>query len=227
MIKSSCHSSALTPKGSTATEVKEARNSFAEGRLPLKLKAALTFDGNDILLVKRSALEMDGLKEKRQCGRNDALICGACGQLGHIRTNKLCPKYWEDQENSGMVTNSIKSNPLDEASQIQIKMPSKLITMVSPEVLETEGPEGFEKTKSVPVKFKCGAAQRPLERNMSPSGSLVSVEGIMDATDFRSIGKNNKILNSNKEKGNSFKRMVLIGMPLGLIVLHTSRKFLR
>ncbi|CAL4891391.1 unnamed protein product [Urochloa decumbens] len=181
MIKSSCHSSALTPKGSTATEVKEARNSFAEGRLPLKRKAALTFDGNDILLVKRSALEMDGLKEKRQCGRNDALLCGACGQLGHIRTNRLCPKNWEDQENSGMVTNSIKSSSL-----------------VSPEVFETEGPEGIEKTKSVPVKFKCGAPQRSSEWNMSPSGSLVSVEGIMDATDFRSIGKDNKILKSNK-----------------------------
>ncbi|CAN6352149.1 unnamed protein product [Urochloa humidicola] len=198
MIKSSCHSSALTPKGSTATEVKEARNSIAEGRFPSKLKTALTFDGNDTLLVKRSALGMDGLKEKRQCGRNDALICGACGQLGHIRTNKLCPKYWEDQENSGMVTNSIKSNPLDEGNQMRIKMPSKLITMVSPEVLETEGPEGIEKTKSFPVKFKCGAPQRSSERNMSPSGSVVSVEGIMDATDFRSIGKDNKILKSNK-----------------------------
>jgi len=102
MIKSSGHAAALTPKGSTATEVKEvvlhqkfwtfpgslsltiicwytdrkqalltnmlcyctqARNSFAEGGLPLKLKAAMTFDGDDILLVKRSiALGTDGLK---------------------------------------------------------------------------------------------------------------------------------------------------------------------
>ena len=98
MIKSSGHAAALTPKGSTATEVKQvvlhqkfwtfpgslsltiicwytdrkqalltnmlcyctqARNSFAEGRLPLKL----TFEGDDILLVKRSsALGTDGLK---------------------------------------------------------------------------------------------------------------------------------------------------------------------
>lgn len=102
MIKSSGHSAALTPKGSTATEVKEvvlhqkfwtfpgclsvtiicccagrkqapitnmlcyctqARNYFAEGRLPLKLKAAMTFDGDDILVVKRnSAPGTDGLK---------------------------------------------------------------------------------------------------------------------------------------------------------------------
>nr|TKW29245.1 hypothetical protein SEVIR_3G383800v2 [Setaria viridis] len=157
MIKSSAHSAALTPKGSTATEVQEARNSFAEGRLPLKLKAAMTFDGNDILLVKRSALGMDALEEKRQCGKYGTLICGACGQLGHIRTNKLCPKYGEDQENSGMDTNSTKSNPLDEVSQMQIKTPSKkLTTMVSSEVPETRGPECIEKKKSVQVKFKCG-----------------------------------------------------------------------
>lgn len=66
MIKSSGHAAALTPKGSTATEVKEARNSFAEGGLPLKLKVAMMFDGDDILLVKRSiALGTDGLKGKR------------------------------------------------------------------------------------------------------------------------------------------------------------------
>ncbi|RLM98386.1 hypothetical protein C2845_PM06G32280 [Panicum miliaceum] len=200
MIKSSGHAAALTPKGSTATEVKEARNSFAEGRLPLKLKVAMTIDGDDILLVKRSsALGMDGPKENRQCGRNDTLICGACRQLGHIRTNKLCPKYGKNRENSEMDTNSIKSNPLDETSQM--KTPSKkLINMVSSEVPETEGPEGIENTKSVPVKFKCGAPQRSSERNMSPSGSLVSFKGTMDATDLRSTGKDDKILKSNKMK---------------------------
>ena len=92
-----------------------------------------------------------------------------------------------------MDTNSIKSNPLDEMSQM--KMPSKkLITMVSSEVAETEGPEGIENTKSVPVNFKCGVPQRSLERNMSPSGSLVSFKGTMDAPDFRSTGKDDKIL---------------------------------
>ena len=95
-----------------------------------------------------------------------------------------------------MDTNSIKSNPLDETSQM--KMPSKkLITMVSSEVPETEGPEGIENTKSVPVNFKCGVPQRSSERNMSPSGSLVSFKGTMDAPDFRSTGKDDKILKSN------------------------------
>jgi len=94
-----------------------------------------------------------------------------------------------------MDTNSIKSNPLDETSQM--KMPSKkLITMVSSEVPETEGPEGIENTKSVPVNFKCGVPQRSLERNMSPSGSL-TFKGTMDARDFRSTGKDDKILKSN------------------------------
>lgn len=119
-----------------------------------------------------------------------------------------------------MDTNLIKSNPLDETSQM--KMPSKkLITMVSSEVSETEEPEGIENIKSVPVNFKCGVPQRPSERNMSPSASLVSFKGTMDATDYRSTGKDDKVLKSNKMKFDDYppdtlKQSVIFRPPAGL-----------
>ncbi|XP_062229396.1 transcription initiation factor TFIID subunit 1-like isoform X2 [Phragmites australis] len=206
MIKSSGYVGALTPKESTPREAKEAENSFAEGSLSTKLKTKMTFDRNGIVLdKKRSALGKYGLKEKRQGGRGDTLVCGACGQLGHMRTNKLCPKYGEDPEMSQMDVNSVKSNPPDIVSHVQTKTPCKrVITKVSSEVTETKGPEGIEKIKSVPVKFKLGPPEISLERNMSLSGSLVSAKRIMDVTDFRSAGKANKIIIPNKKKSDDY-----------------------
>ncbi|RLM56364.1 transcription initiation factor TFIID subunit 1-like [Panicum miliaceum] len=206
MIKSSGYAGALTPKEGMPREAKEAENSFAEGSLPTKLKTKMAFDGNDILLVKKkSAPGKDGpTKEKRQGARGDTLVCGACGLLGHMRTNKLCPKYGEDQEASEMDANSVKSNPTDIGNHLQTKTPKRLITKVSSEVTETEGPEGIEKTKSVPVKFKLGAPDKSLERNMSVSGSLVSDKRIMDVTDYRSTGKVNKIIIPNKMKSEDY-----------------------
>jgi transcription initiation factor TFIID subunit 1 len=41
----------------------QAGNSFAEGSLPTKLKTKTTFDGNDIILVKKKNVPgKDGLK---------------------------------------------------------------------------------------------------------------------------------------------------------------------
>jgi len=205
MIKSSGYAGALTPKEGAPREAKEAENSFAEGSLPTKLKTKMAFDGNDILLVKKkSAPGKDGPKEKRQGARGDTLVCGACGHLGHMRTNKLCPKYGEDQEVSEMDANSVKSNPTDTGNHLQTKPPKRLITKVSSEVTETEGPECIEKTKSVPVKFKLGAPDKSLERNMSLSGSLVSDKRPVDVTDYRSTGKVNKIIIPNKMKSEDY-----------------------
>ncbi|KAJ1260110.1 hypothetical protein BS78_10G207000 [Paspalum vaginatum] len=206
MIKTSGYAGTLTPKESTPREAKELENSYAEGGLPSKLKAKMAFDANDILLVKRkTALAKDGPKEKRQGARGDTLVCGACGQLGHMRTNKLCPKYGEDPEMSGVDTNSVKSNPTDLVSHLQTKTPKRLITKVFSEVTETEGPEGIEKTKSVPVKFKVGAVpDKPLERNMSLSVSLISDRQVMNVTDYRSTRKVNKIVIPNKMKSEDY-----------------------
>ncbi|KAG8094978.1 hypothetical protein GUJ93_ZPchr0012g21643 [Zizania palustris] len=201
MIKSSAYVSALTPKN-TPREAKEIEN-FAEGSLASKLRSKTSFDTNDdIILVKRKNVPgKDGFKEKRQGGRGDTLVCGACGQLGHMRTNKLCPKYGEDPEISEIDVTSIRSNPPDVASHVPIKAPNKrLVTKVPCEGPETEGPESIERIKPVPVKFKCGAADKSFDRNMPLSASLVSDKHMMDAKDLKSTGKVNKIKISNKAK---------------------------
>jgi len=92
----------------------------------------------------------------------------------------------EDQEVSEMDANSVKSNPTDIGIHLQTKTPKRLITKVSSEVTETEGPDGIEKTKSVPVKFKLGAPDKSLERNMSLSGSwfLINASWMLQTIDL-------------------------------------------
>ncbi|XP_003560349.1 transcription initiation factor TFIID subunit 1 isoform X2 [Brachypodium distachyon] len=198
MIKSSGYVSALlTPKEGTPRGGKEIEDSFTEGGLPSKLKTKQMVDANDIILVKKkNVLGKDGFKEKRQGARGDSLVCGACGQLGHMRTNKLCPRYGEDPE-------TLEMDALDVVSHVQAKTQGKrLVAKVSSEVPETEGPESIEKIK--PVKFRCGAPEKFLERNMSVAGSLVSDKSIMDATDLRSTGKVSKIKICSKVKSEDY-----------------------
>lgn len=203
-IKSSGYAGALTPKENTPREGKEVENSFVEGGLSSKLKPKMALDVNETVLVKKKSVPgKDGPKEKKQGARGDSLVCGACSQVGHMRTNKLCPKYREDPEMSEMDANSVKPNSMD-INHLQAKTPKRLITKVSSEVTEIEGPEGIEKTKSVPVKFKVGAPDKSLERNMSVSVSLVSDKRVMDVTDSRSTGKVNKIVIPNKMKSDDF-----------------------
>lgn len=47
--------------------------------------------------AKDSKKVVKGQKQKDKPVR-DNFICGACGQSGHMRTNKKCPLYMEDTE---------------------------------------------------------------------------------------------------------------------------------
>ncbi|VAI93212.1 unnamed protein product [Triticum turgidum subsp. durum] len=128
-----------------------------------------------------------------------------------MRTNKLCPKYGEDPETSEMDAISYRPNPLDVASHGQTKtLGRRLVAKVSSDVPETEGQESIEKIK--PVKFRCGAPEKSLERNMSVAGSLVSDKLTMDATDLRSTGKVSKIKIFKKDVP---RKKVIIKQPKG------------
>ncbi|KAL6847303.1 hypothetical protein ACP4OV_023156 [Aristida adscensionis] len=205
MIISSGHAGALTSKKSILREAQKAGPSFDEVGIPSKFKPKMAFGSNDILLVKKSALEMERLnKEKRQDGRTNTLICcGACGQLGHMRTNKLCPKYCENRETPEMDVNPVKSNPPGAAHE-QIKTSERLGAMVLSETPETRGPEGIEKERSVSVKFKFGAPEKYLERNMPLSSSLVCDKRIIDVSNMRSCGTMGNISISNKRKSDYY-----------------------
>ncbi|KAI4969555.1 hypothetical protein ZWY2020_000469 [Hordeum vulgare] len=143
-------------------------------------------------------------EEKRQGAKGDSLVCGACGTLGHMRTNKLCAKYRQDPETSGLDVISYRSNPLDEASHVQTMKPPgrRLVAKVSSEVPETEGPDCIEKIKA--VKFRCGSPEKFLERNMSVAGSLVSDKLTMDANDLRYTGNVSKIKICSKTKSEDY-----------------------
>ncbi|VAI93220.1 unnamed protein product [Triticum turgidum subsp. durum] len=162
-------------------------------------QSALTLEESTPRVVK---------EEKRQGAKGDqqtlCLVCGACGKLGHMRTNKLCPKYGQDPETSGLDVISYRSNPLDEASHVQTTKPPgrRLVAKVSSEVPETEGPDCIEKIK--PVRFRCGAPEKSLERNMSVAGSLVSDKLTMDANDLRSTGNVSKIKICSKTKSEDY-----------------------
>lgn len=146
-------------------------------------------------------------------------------QLGHMRTNKNCPKYGEDAETSELESVSGKSNLPDAATHLHVKTPGKkLVPKISAKVAVAEVPESVEKaglklqTKILPVKFKCGPAEKPNEKNLS--GIQTSDKQIVDAEGVnKPTGKINKIIISNKMKSGDVqneiqKSSVLIRLPV-------------
>ncbi|XP_038977434.1 transcription initiation factor TFIID subunit 1-like [Phoenix dactylifera] len=182
------------------------------------------------LVNKKSASVKDGLKvfkEKKQHDKpvRENFVCGACGQLGHMRTNKNCPKYGEDAETSELESVSGKSNLPDAATQLQVKTPNKkLVPKMLAKVADAEVPESVERaglklpTKILPVKFKCGPAEKPCEKNLS--GIHTSDKQIVDAEGAnKPSGKINKIIISNKSNSGDVqneiqKSSVLIRLPV-------------
>ncbi|XP_072996511.1 transcription initiation factor TFIID subunit 1 isoform X1 [Typha latifolia] len=196
----------LTSKEVVIREPKEVEKFFAEGNLSGKMQSKKTNGTSDDIsgLKKKSSLAKDGVKtfkEKKQGDKpvRESFVCGACGQLGHMRTNKNCPKYGEDLETAELDIASGKSNLADVANQ-QVKTPSKkLIPKILAKVSEAEAQENVEKAKVLPVKFKCGPADKSFEKRVS--GSQVSDKHIADVNmDTKSTGKINKIIISNKMK---------------------------
>ncbi|XP_038978627.1 transcription initiation factor TFIID subunit 1-like [Phoenix dactylifera] len=155
-------------------------------------------------------------KEKKQSDKpvRESFVCGACGQLGHMRTNKNCPKYGEDAETSELESVSGKSNLPDAATQLQVKTPSKkLVPKMFAKVAEADVTESVEKVglnlqkKILPVKFKCGPADKPCEKNLSgihaPDKQIVDPEA-----ENKSTGKINKIIISNKMKSDDVQHEI-------------------
>ncbi|XP_028793650.1 transcription initiation factor TFIID subunit 1 isoform X2 [Neltuma alba] len=106
-------------------------------------------------------------KEKKPS--RESFVCGACGQLGHMRTNKNCPKYGEDPEaqpeSTDIEKTGGKSSLLDASGQSHHKAVSKkLISRSSSKIALAEASEGEKtslKTKVLPVKFKCSSTEKP------------------------------------------------------------------
>eukprot|EP00262_Sarcandra_glabra_P004087 TRINITY_DN15080_c0_g2_i1.p1 TRINITY_DN15080_c0_g2~~TRINITY_DN15080_c0_g2_i1.p1 ORF type:complete len:842 (-),score=235.15 TRINITY_DN15080_c0_g2_i1:38-2287(-) len=200
---------------------KEGENFLARKNLSGKVKAKKGYGKNDdvqtgVLKKKFKAIgegfKKQFIKEKKQTEKpvREGFVCGACGQLGHMRTNKNCPKYGEDTEiqvDSTDLENATKKPHLDVSTHPQPKVPIKKLVPKAPTknaLMET--PENVEKsvskssTKALPLKLKCGPSDRSYE-NITPGAQTSDKQITADAEiGSKSVVKISKIKISSKMK---------------------------
>ncbi|RVX09363.1 Transcription initiation factor TFIID subunit 1 [Vitis vinifera] len=161
------------------------------------------------VLHKKIKIMGDGIKMfKEKKSARESFVCGACGQLGHMRTNKNCPKYGEDLEAQVEITEpekaSVKSSSLEHSAQLQQRTLIKKIIPKSATkmaLVETsEGEKSSLKAKNLPVKFKCGSADRLPDKVAPGTTHGPDQRVISDAETGNKFVKVNKIIISNKMK---------------------------
>ncbi|XP_043715426.1 transcription initiation factor TFIID subunit 1 [Telopea speciosissima] len=219
VIRTALHDGSFISKETIIRDPKEVENVLAKRNLSGKIKAKKGNGKNDIaqmsLLKKKAKALGDGskvIKEKKPSDKpvRENFICGACGQLGHMRTNKNCPKYGEDLdmqvESSDLEKASGKSTLLDPSAQPQPRtVTKKLIPKGATKVSLVETPENIEnfvsKPKILPLKLKCGPADKLPERTTPGSAQSSEKHVNIDVENVtKSVTKINKIIISNKTK---------------------------
>ncbi|XP_059653268.1 transcription initiation factor TFIID subunit 1 [Cornus florida] len=160
------------------------------------------------LLNKKVKILGDGIKIiKEKKSARESFVCGACGQLGHMRTNKNCPKYGEDPETPVESTDpdkaSMRSNASDSLAQPQQKtMTKKLIAKSATKIAVVEAPEDDKSSSKAKIlKVKCGSTDKLPDKH-APSASQSSDRPITSDAEIgnKSSVKVNKIIFSNKMK---------------------------
>ncbi|KAL6206826.1 hypothetical protein ACLB2K_024072 [Fragaria x ananassa] len=139
---------------------------------PLKKSKTGEFKGmreiDSAPMLKKLKTSGDGVKmssEKKPA--RERIFCGACGQHGHMRTNKKCPKYGQGLE-AHLETPDLenvrgKSIPLNSSSQFQQKTTTKklisktVIDLVEASEVENLGPN----SKVVPLRVKVVGEKLP------------------------------------------------------------------
>lgn len=185
------------------------RKNFA-GKMKPKKKDDLEQVG---LLNKKLRILNDGMNITKvghtKKNARESFTCGACGQYGHMKTNKHCPKY---RENSSMQIESkdlekmpSKSINLDPIIKPQQKTTvKKLIQKGGTRLAVVEAPPEDENTslKAKVLKVKCGPANNKFPEKPTPSTSQVSDRPVASDTETvnKSSVKVNKIIFSNKTK---------------------------
>ncbi|XP_044490103.1 transcription initiation factor TFIID subunit 1-like isoform X4 [Mangifera indica] len=205
----------VKPNGSyTANE--NIRDPKEEERLIMKR----TMSGKMKTMKKNGVAPVGQLKKLKILGDNvkmykekkssrESFVCGACGQFGHMRTNKNCPKYRADPdtqlETADSEKASAKSSSLDPSSQslpknLKKKLISKSATKIAV-VDASEDEKSSSKAKVVPVKFKCGSNDKLSDKlaflPMPTSDQQVTSDV---ETANKSVAKVNRIKISNKLK---------------------------
>ncbi|KAL7002983.1 hypothetical protein U1Q18_004143 [Sarracenia purpurea var. burkii] len=176
------------------------------------------------MLNKKVKILGDGIKVvKEKKSARESFVCGACGQPGHMRTNKNCPKYGEDPETQVEATNpekaSIRSSSLDRMGgrTVAKKLISKSATKIAlVEVAEDDN----SSPKAKILKVKCGSTDKFADK-LTPAASQSSDRPVTsDAeTANKPAVKVNKIIFANKMKSEEFqaeshKPLIVIKPPV-------------
>ncbi|GFP86800.1 transcription initiation factor TFIID subunit 1 [Phtheirospermum japonicum] len=151
--------------------------------------------------VKILAEGMNVIKEKKSA--RESFVCGACGQLGHMRTNKNCPKYGEDPETRAENTDLEKSSGRPSFADLAEPVPKPHAKKIVPKIANifpSEAPDDDIKSTSKAkfLKVKCGANDKLPDKH-TPSTSQTSDRPITSDAE-KSVVKVNKIIFSNKMK---------------------------
>ncbi|XP_039138858.1 LOW QUALITY PROTEIN: transcription initiation factor TFIID subunit 1-like [Dioscorea cayenensis subsp. rotundata] len=208
------HLDAPNSKEITMHDFYEGDRFLSESNASVKVKSKKAYEKNDdiFLTKKKSASAKDGLKvfkEKKPTDKpvRESFVCGACGQLGHMRTNKNCPRYGEDVETSELEGVSGRHNRSDSAAQVQLKTAGmKLASKGTFKISQAEAAQNVERTgsksqaKTPSLKFKCGQPEKSYDKNLSETQTS-DRQNFADAeVEPKPSGKINKIKFSNKLK---------------------------
>ncbi|XP_024985574.1 transcription initiation factor TFIID subunit 1 isoform X3 [Cynara cardunculus var. scolymus] len=158
------------------------RKNFS-GKMKPKKKDDLEQVGG--LLNKKLRILNDGMNIMKvgntKKNARESFACGACGQYGHMKTNKHCPKYRENSsiqvESKDPEKGSAKSISLDPVAKPQPKNTvKKLIQKGGTKLAVVEAPPEEEKSslKAKVLKVKCGPANSKIQEKATPSTSQVS-----------------------------------------------------
>lgn len=233
----------ISLKESLMHDSKEVEKFLIEKNLSGKIKTKSVNEKNDGIIIgvlnKKSASAKDGMKvfkEKKQVDRpcRDSFVCGACGQHGHMRTNKNCPKYGEDLETLELETVSAKPFHPD-ATSLQLRTPSKklipkvLVKLIEPEVAESAERAGLKSSsKVIPLKIKYSSSDKIPEKNL-PSMKAFDMQTIISAEAESKPTKISKLIISNKMKSEdvqygTLKPSVVIRAPVDVEKDQTCKK---
>lgn len=85
-------------------------------------------------------------------------------QLGHMRTNKNCPKYREDPETRVENTDLEKATGISDSmdslvDRLQKSLTKKLVPKSAMKIVLVESVEGEPSNKAKTLKFRCGSAE--------------------------------------------------------------------
>ncbi|CAJ1930920.1 unnamed protein product [Sphenostylis stenocarpa] len=208
-------------KEDAITDQREEENFIAKKSKSVKVNKAKKNDMTPISLPnKKIKLNMgEGIKNqvfKEKKPSRETFVCGACGQPGHMRTNKNCPKYGEDLEtqleSADMEKSSGKPIFVDHSSHSQAKAPSKKsmpksTTKIAP----------VDNSAKVPLKFKCGSTEKSSDK---PATEILqnSDKPVTSDSETAKSAKVNKIIIPKKGKpddtqAESRKHAVVIRPP--------------